>query len=420
MSPSRLWNKNFALLWQGQLVAVFGNQAFYIAMAFWIKQETGSATLMGLMMMASQVTGVLLAPLGGAYVDNHSRKTILVLCNLLNGVLSLTVAGVFFFLPGNVNWGIAALFGASVLSATAGTFFRPAVFAAIPDIVPLARLNAANSVYQGSLQISSLVGLSLGGVLFRLLGPPLLFLVDGISSIVSAFFEMFMAIPFVQRDQAPAGREPWRQLGREIYEGYTYIWTRIGMRNVIIMTAVLNIFSAPIIVLLPFYVGNSLGADADWFGYLGAAYSGGMIIGFMSPGIFSLDGRTRGAMMIAAIISTSAFMASLGAAPTAWAAAVVLFLVGITNGFFNVSLQTLFQLTTTPAMRGRVSSLINAVSGGLTPIAMGLTGVVADLMHQNIRLLFAGTGTLCLLTAILFAFNAPYRTYLAHEERARP
>lgn len=417
VSGERLWNKNFTLLWQGQLVAVLGNQASYIAMAFWIKEQTGSAMLMGLVMMASQATGVLLAPLGGAYVDNHSRKAILVLCNLLNGMVSLSVAGVFFLWPDKIDWGIAVLFTASVMNATTGTFFQPAVFAAIPDIVPPGRLNAANSLYQGSLQISSLVGLSVGGVLFRLLGVPVLYLIDGVSSTISGFLEIFMVVPFVARDKTPDDIGPWRKLGGEISEGYAYIWTQAGMRNVVIMMAILNIFSAPVIVLLPFYVGNSLGASADWFGYLGAAYSGGMIVGYMSLGTFRLGGRLRGALMIAAIISTGALMAALGAAPTTWAAAVILFLVGITNGFFNVGLQTLFQVTTTPAIRGRVFSLINAVSGALTPIAMGLTGVVADLMHQNIRLLYGGTGTLCLIAAILFAFNSPYRVYLAHEPR---
>jgi len=58
--PTSLFNKNFFLLWRGQFVSQMGNQAFSIAMMFWIKHETGWATLMGLVMMVSQIPAVLL------------------------------------------------------------------------------------------------------------------------------------------------------------------------------------------------------------------------------------------------------------------------------------------------------------------------------------------------------------------------
>jgi len=63
--PRRLLNKNFFLLWQGQFVSQLGNQAHAIAMMYWLKRATESASVMGLIMMVTMLPGVLLGPFGG-------------------------------------------------------------------------------------------------------------------------------------------------------------------------------------------------------------------------------------------------------------------------------------------------------------------------------------------------------------------
>jgi MFS family permease len=106
----------------------------------------------------------------------------------------------------------------------------------------------------------------------------------------------------------------------------------------------------------------------------------------------------------------------MGLAPTPWVALLVMFFTGICNGFFNINLVTLFQLTTPTEMRGRVFSLLATVAQGLMPISMGLTGVVTDLLDQDIRLIFVATGTISLLIALAVSANREYRSYLAYQE----
>jgi len=78
MMPARLLNKNFVLLFQGQLVSQIGSSIYMIALIFWLKHATESATLIGLLSMTATLPGVLLGPFGGTVADLFSRKMLIV------------------------------------------------------------------------------------------------------------------------------------------------------------------------------------------------------------------------------------------------------------------------------------------------------------------------------------------------------
>ena len=59
MQPGKLLNKHFVLLFQGQLVSQMGSSVYLIALIFWVKHATDSATLMGLLAMVSTIPGIL-------------------------------------------------------------------------------------------------------------------------------------------------------------------------------------------------------------------------------------------------------------------------------------------------------------------------------------------------------------------------
>ena len=73
-----MWNRHFLLLWQGLLVSQLGTQLFSLALLYWILETTGSATIMGLVLMAAALPGVFLGPFAGTLADNVSRKALLI------------------------------------------------------------------------------------------------------------------------------------------------------------------------------------------------------------------------------------------------------------------------------------------------------------------------------------------------------
>src|SRR6185436_11967496 len=281
--PTRLWNRNFFLLWQGQAISQLGNQAFLIAMELSVKEVTGSATLMG-GLMALFFLPVLIAPFGGTFADRQSRIRIIVICDMLAAIVSLSLGLVMAYL-GIVSLLLPFLFTASLLIGIIRSFFTPALQAMIPDLVPSQRLTTANSLNR----LPVIAGKGLGGILYQRLGAtlmPLMFIMDGTSSLLASVSSMFVNETW-KRPHNPSSR-----FLRETKEGLRYVWGRTGMRDLVLGACLLNVLGTPIFVLLPFYADTVFGSGAAGYGYLQAAISIGTVVGFLLVGVVPLKEQT--------------------------------------------------------------------------------------------------------------------------------
>ncbi len=418
--PHRLLNKNFVLLWQGQFVSQLGNQAHTIAMMFWLKHATGSASVMGLIMMLAMLPSVILGPLGGTFADRYSRKWIIVLSDAVSGVAVVSLAIMMFSKPDAVDMLVVWLGSVAIILGILSAVFRPAISASIPDLVPKDKVASANSFNQSSYQVSALVGQGTGGVLFRILGAPVLFLIDGITYLISAVSELFISIPQEFPEKTKGARETMRVFLRDTGEGFTYIWRNKGMRDLFFAATVLNFFMSPFAVLLPFYIEDFLHATPDWFGYFLAAIGLGAMIGFGLAGVVRFSGKTRTVMVILFLFLDALVIAALGLARAPVTALLLGFLIGLLNSIVNINIITILQVTTPGRIRGRVFGVLGTISGGLVPIGMGLAGVIAGLVNNNIPLILIVSGLMVALCTLLVSFSRNFREFLAFEPPAPP
>lgn len=429
-AAARLFNRDFTLLWQGQLVSQLGNQAFLVAQMFWLMEATGSATLMGFLLMSSALPGVVLGPFGGTFADRHSRKRIIVAADLGRGLAVVGLAALLFACPGSTETIVATLFGVALFSGTLGAVFNPAITAAIPDLVPPARLQAANSLNQFSSQGSTFLGQAAGGVAFRLLGAPTLFLVDGASYLLSAVSESFIRLPErygaapEDNGAAPEGaprdvsaglerRESLREYLADAAEGFRYLWRWRGMRAFVFTATGVNFLFMPVFVLLPFYVGDVLGRPADWYGFLLAALSLGSLAGLAVAGSLRVEGTTRARVLTGAFLGATGFIAVLGLVRRPLPALVVTFGIGVASSMVNVFVLTLVQLSTPPEKRGRVMGLVLALAGAASPVGMACGGVMADITGRHVPATLVTVGLLASGVVVLAATRPSFRDFLA-------
>lgn len=415
--PSRLFNRHFVLLWQGQFVSQLGSELHMIATMFWLKHATGSASLMGLIMMLAMLPAVLLGPIAGAAADRYARRTTIIVADFARGATVLSLAALMLLAPEATRLGVVWIVAIAVVNGTLAAFFRPAIAAAVPEIVPRERIAAANSLEQAAAQVAVFFGQGLGGVLFRLLGAPLLFFANGVSYLVSGLSACFIRIPQALPERTTTLRSTLASFRLEILEGLRFIRAQRGMLDVILAATLINFLLAPFGVLLPFYVEDFLGRTTDWFGFLLAAIGVGALLGYAVAGALRVTPRVRSWLIVIPLTLVGLSFAALGLTRTPWVALGIMLLTGIETGLINVYLVTILQVTTPAEIRGRVFGVLATLAAGLMPIGMGLAGVVADLAGRNVPLIFLVCGVAATALMGWLAMRRDFRAYLQREER---
>ena len=84
---TKLWNKDYILMLQGNAVSAIGDVLYSVAIGYWVYEKTGSSALMGIMSSISMFMVMFVSPFSGSIVDKCSRKTILVGMDALRGLI---------------------------------------------------------------------------------------------------------------------------------------------------------------------------------------------------------------------------------------------------------------------------------------------------------------------------------------------
>ncbi len=349
--------------------------------------------------------------LGGVMADRFSRTRLLVVIDAVSGLCVLAVSAMFFVLPGDHWMLVPVLLVVHFVRGCCASLFHPVASALLPDLVAKNSINRANSTFQTSIQITILIGQVTGGVLYRLLGAPLLMLIDGVSFLLSALSELFI------RDPERSTERPQKEfhLVRDLKDGWRFTGRLRGFRLYVFEASWVNLFISSLFVMLPFYVEDVLGVSPAWYGYLLSSLGMGVLVGGLIARRFPQPGKLRGTIQIVGLTYLSGCLAVLSFARTPIQAMAVLFTAWMCVGFHGVLLTTLIQKRTPSEYRGRVFSLLNLIRTGLMPIGMAIFGVLIDSLGDLTQLMFwCGCGGLAVILGTLL--HPDYRWFFTGDE----
>lgn len=413
--PDKLMNRHFLLLWQGEFVSQLGGQIYSIMLVFWLKHATDSASILGLMAILSTIPVILLSGLGGVLADRYSRRTILMMGDLVRGVLVLSVAAALYLMPDATTALIIWFVVITVAETAADTLSQPALFAASPDLVPRDKVTRANSLLDLTSQLSVFMGQGLGGMLYRLWGAPLVALFNSLSFLIAGASKWWIQIPQVTAPTTKSWRVELTGMKHEIIAGFRYSWNDVALRTLFVTSALLNLFITPVLMLLPFYIEDFLQVTLDWYGYMLAAYSVGIALGSLTAGYIKINARLRAWLIILFVFLTAVGAIVLASLSGGLEACIAALIIGMMNGFNSVNFFTIMQLSTPAAMRGRVVGFLNTLSAGAASIGMGVGGILYDFTGQRIELVFTGCAVMMMVVIGVAAVNPKFREILAFE-----
>lgn len=412
-NADKLFNRNFLLLWLGQTVSLAGTQAYLVAFMFWVTEATDRPALVGTMTMIGGLA-TFLSPIGGTLADRYSRKWLLVLLDLLSGAAILTLAFLFFAFPGRIPLLVTSLFVVNIIRETCTAFFHPTATAIVPDLVSPERLPGANACLETSDQVIMFVGQGAGGVLFRILGAPMLFLVDGISFVLSGISEMFIRLSSrqpVRPDASP--RQSFGEFWRQAAIGFRFVLTHPALRIFLVVAAIYNFFQASNFVLIPFYVKDVLGRGADWYGFMLGGFALGLSLGSILGGMAGYKGRARFLAMTICLVLVGVFRGALSLTNRPVVATALLFAAGLSTGFYGVYITSVLQSAIPADLRGRAIGVITTFRWGVVPLGMGFFGIVAETTGISIPTIFLISGCVIVAVTLWGAGRPAFRAFLS-------
>jgi MFS family permease len=261
-----LRNRDFRLLFSGQLVSVFGDRMVSVALAFAVLGIGGSASDVGFVLAADVVALVAGVLIGGVVADRNSRRRVMVASDLVRLASQGTVATLLITGAAHI-WMLAVLAGV----AGVGTgFFNPASTGLLPAIVPAAELQSANALRYSAMSVGQILGPVAAGVLVAGVGAGWTFAADAATFAVSAACLMRLRPP----TRAPAKASTFLA---DVREGWAAFMSRRWVWTVVSYFAMSNIVWGAWLVLGPVIAFHNLGGAAAWGTVLAGAGVGTLL-----------------------------------------------------------------------------------------------------------------------------------------------
>ncbi|HXA83424.1 MAG TPA: MFS transporter [Candidatus Dormibacteraeota bacterium] len=392
-----LRERNFRMLWAGSAISAVGDQFYLVALPWAVLQLTGSAVAVGTILMAVAIPRAMLMLFGGALTDRISARRIL-MSTASARTLLVTVIGFLLWWHWLQLWELYVL---GFFFGVADAFAWPAATTLLPSLVKREQLVVANSVFQTTGQLTTIVAPAPAGLVIRALGTAWAFFIDAISFlfIIAALWRL----PDPPKVESAAKPPVWRS----ILDGIAYVRRDVPLRSLMLVAAMLNFcISGPMGVGLPYLVKTKFGSAAA-YGLVISAMAAGGLIGALLAGILKI--KRRGLLLLGACAVISAGIASMGLLGHLWLIAAVLLLLGSSAGVANVHIAAWIQQRIDATVRGRVVSVLMLANFGLFPVSLAVAGL---LIAWNLKLMFLIAGVSML---VITAFGASQKQVRAIE-----
>ena len=374
------FSKDFNLMVIGQIISILGSALLRFALSLYVLDITGRADLFAVLFAISSVP-MLLAPLGGAIADRFNRRNLMVIFDFMSSIIVF----IFFAMLATGNSSVLLIGVVMVLLSFVSAMYAPTVMASIPVLVEEEKLEQANGIVNGIQALSNVAAPVLGGILYGLIGIKVLVLVSGVFFFLSAILEMFIHIPFMQREQ---NRHIIPTLLNDLKEGFSYVVKQSFIFKCMILAALLNLLLTPLFVVgVPIILRVTMQSSDTLYGVGMGLIDFATILGALSMGYFAKKMGINNLyiwifitalLIVPMALSVTPLLLNIGYYPSYTLFVVSALLIAMIMTIISIYVITVVQKETPNENLGKVMAIIIAVSQCMAPIGQILYGVLFE------------------------------------------
>lgn len=426
--------RTFLILWATQSISVIGSALTYFSTTIWLtevrypnpEQKAQLAFAVSATGVIWGVTHILTTPFAGAWADRHDRKTTMIVCDFLNGALSVVL--MILILLGMLNlWMLLAILA---ISTVIGDFHGSSFDTSYAMLVPEKQLPRANGLMQTSWSLSNILSPAMAAMLISLpvlaqqgaitgalgsllegvtSGTALAIGVDALTFFTASIVPLFLFIPSPRRKAGDESRT--KSIWADIKEGAIYIWDRRPMLWLLLTVTVANLFFSFMSTLRPLVVKFDMLADWSTKGFTfetalavvsSAIGIGGVIGGLLISAWGGLkERRIYGVilfLLLAAICQVvfglSPWLSLAAGASAVWSGIIP---------FMNSHTQSIWQIQTPRELQGRVFAVRRVLGQFTYPIGAAIAGAAAGIFSPGS--VVTVTGVLLVIFCVIQFFN---------------
>ncbi len=385
-------------LWT-QFLGAFNDNIFKIVVSFLAMEAMGPVDGVALVGAIFILPFLLFSGYAGHLADRYSKRSVLVWMKWLE--VAAMVLAVPALLTGHLGLLLTVLF----LMATQSTFFSPAKFGILPELLPVRELSRANGLLEMSTFVAIIAGTSIGGLVFAAWRDTPA--VIGAVQLALAGLGVWMSLKIPHLTAVSSGRAmsavPWTEILiglRQLLRDRTLWMTAVGTAFFWFLGALLQL------ALLP-YATTTLGANEAAATQLYAALAIGIAAGSLMAGRLSGNHIEFGLVPLGSLGMAIFSLALAVASPSYWWSAAALVALGFSGGFFIVPLKALLQHRPAPDQRGRILATGNVLQTVGILLASVVLWFFGTRLGWSIPAIFAGAGAFTFVAGIYALLTLP-------------
>jgi MFS family permease len=374
-----LAQRDFMRFWWARLANTCASQMLMVAVGWQMYDLTGSAWDLGLVGLLQFLPALALVLVTGDVVDRHHRARVAAACVGVQAAVALALA----LAPWAGGPQRAWLLALSVVLGTAKAFQMPAQQALVPLLVPPELLPRALAFSAAGMQLAIIAGPALGGLLY----------VAGATTVYATCVALFVAAALLLlrvHHASPPQRE--RATWQTLLAGVTYVRS-----NPVVLGAIsLDLFAVLLggaTALLPMFAKDLLHVGPWGLGLLRGAPAVGALLMSISLSRWPIA-RAAGPKMLWAVVVFGLATAVFGLSTSFALSMLALAITGAADMVSVVVRQSLVQLETPDAMRGRVSAVNSVFIGASNQLGEFESGATAAVLGPVGSVVLGGAGSI--------------------------